>query len=382
MFGSAAEEAERAAIDTPRELGESLIRRRQELDLQELLWSVDAARFAATNEYDRDGFNSPYDWMRVNCHMNSGQVIDRVAVGDQVSQMPDSVQSMLAGEIGFQHLVVICRTADRIKESKTAAPFEETMLLDKAKENTPGRLHHISRHLMHALDVQGYAEEEAEVAELRELKISSGGEGMVSVNGYLDSAGAAVLRKALEPLARKAGKDDRRERKQRLADALVELAAGGKPAQIQVTASVETLMGLAGAPAAEMEFSLPISAKTVERMACDCSVVRVLMGADSAVIDVGQATRKISPAMRRGLNARDGGCRWPGCDRPAYWSEGHHLLHWIKGGPTELDNLVLLCYHHHRKVHEGNWQLVKCDDGRLLTIAPPTRFRPWSRGPD
>jgi len=77
-------------------------------------------------------------------------------------------------------------------------------------------------------------------------------------------------------------------------------------------------------------------------MACDCSVIRVVLGADSAVIDVGQATRKISPAMRRGLNARDGGCRWPGCDRPAYWNQGHHLRHWIKGGPIELDNLVLL----------------------------------------
>jgi hypothetical protein len=212
---------------------------------------------------------------------------------------------------------------------------------------------------------------------------------MVSVKGSLDSAGAAALRaagaaalrKALEPLARKLGKDDKRKRKRRLADALVELATGAKPAQLQVTTSIETLMGLAGSPAAEMQFSLPISAKTVERMACDCSIVRVLLGADSAVIDVGRATRKISPAMRRALNARDGGCRWPGCDRPAYWSEGHHLWHWIKGGPNDLDNLVLLCYHHHRNVHEGGWQVVK-SDGRLLTIPPTTRFRRWSRGPD
>ena len=117
-------------------------------------------------------------------------------------------------------------------------------------------------------------------------------------------------------------------------------------------------------------------------MACDCSVVRVLLAADSSVIDVGRSTRKISSALRRGIKARDGGCRWPGCDRPAYWSEVHHLQHWVNGGPTELGNLVLLCYHHHRKVHEGGWQLVKTDDGRLLTIAPPMRFRPWSRGPD
>jgi len=100
------------------------------------------------------------------------------------------------------------------------------------------------------------------------------------------------------------------------------------------------------------------------------------------VIDVGRSTRKISAGLRRGIKARDGGCRWPGCDRPAYWSEAHHLQHWIRGGATEPDNLVLLCYHHHRKVHEGGWQLVKTDDGHLLTIAPPTRFKLWSRGPD
>jgi hypothetical protein len=296
--------------------------------------------------------------------------------------MPESRQALLAGEIGFQHLVVMARTAEALKESETAQPFEETMVLDQARENTPGRMHHICRHLRHALDAEAYADAEEEVVNLRSLEIKGGGEGMVSVNGFLDSAGAAVLRKALEPLAKKAGKEDKRERKQRLADALVELATGGKPAQLQVTASIETLMGLAGAAAGEMEFSLPISARAVERMACDCSVVRVLLAADSTVIDVGRSTPKVSPAMKRALVARDGGCRWPSCNRKAYFSDAHHLFYWTKGGETKLDNLVLLCYHHHRRVHEGRWQLAKCDDGSLLTIPPPTRFRPWSRGPD
>jgi hypothetical protein len=382
MVALSEEEAALRATCTPEEWGESLIQRRHELDVLELLWSQDAVRFSATNHYDDDGFNSPYDWMRVNCHMNSGQVLDRIAVGEQVEAMPESLQAILAGEIGFQHLVVMARTAEALKGSKTAAPFDETMVLDKARENTPGRLHHICRHLRHALDAEAYAAEEEEIVELRSLEITGGSDGMVSVNGSLDSAGAAVLRKALEPLARKAGKEDKRERKQRLADALVELATGGKPAQIQVTASIETLMGLAGAPAAEMEFSLPISARTVERMACDCSVVRVLLAADSSVIDVGHATPKVSPAMKRALVARDGGCRWPGCNRKAYFSDAHHLFYWTKGGETKLDNLILLCYHHHRRVHEGGWQLIKCDDGRLMTIAPPMSFRSWARGPD
>jgi hypothetical protein len=383
VFGPPVAEAALAVLKTPAELGESLIRRRHELDVQELLWSLDAARFMGTDEHEREGFNSAGDYLRVNCHLSTPQVLDRIDVGQQVEKMPESFQAVMRGEIGFGHLVHIARTAAAVAGSDTAAPFDEAPLLERAKEETVGRLHYTTLHARHALDPQRYAQDEAETVELRSLQIKAGGEGMASISGYLDSAGAAILRKALEPLARKSGKGDHRKRKQRLADALIELASGAKPAEVQVTTSIETLMGLAGAPAAEMEWSLPLSARTVERMACDCNVVRVLLGADSAVIDVGRSTRVISPALRRALAARDGGCRWPGCDRQTSWCEGHHLVHWINGGETEPGNLALLCYRHHRMVHEGGWQLVKCDDGRLRTIRPPASMRSgWARGPD
>src|SRR5436305_13820907 len=125
MLATAEEEVGLRALCTSEELGESLIRRRQELDLLELMWSRDAGRFAATKEYERDGFNSPYDWMRVNCHMNLGQVLDRVSLGEQVSALPDSVQSVLIAQMRFQHSVVISATAGGVKESDTAGPFEE-----------------------------------------------------------------------------------------------------------------------------------------------------------------------------------------------------------------------------------------------------------------
>ena len=386
MFGPAAAEAELALVKTPEELGESLIRRRHELDFQELLWSIDAARFIATDEGDRQGFSSSGDYLRVNCHMTTPQVLDRIDVGQQLEKMPESFQAMMRGEIGFGHLVQMAKTAAALGQSPSAASFDEAPLLERAKEETVGRLHYTCMHVRHSLDPQRYVKDETEMVELRSLEIKAGGDGMTSVSGYLDSAGAAILRKALEPLARKSGKDDRRKRKRRVADALIELACGGKPAQVQVTTSVETLLGLAGAPAAEMDFSLPISASMVERIACDCNVVRVLLAADSSVIDVGRSTRVISAAMRRALTVRDGGCRWPGCDRSGQWCEGHHLLYWTRGGTTELDNLVLLCHRHHRLVHEGGWQLVKCDagqGGQFLALPPPTQLssrRP--RGPD
>ena len=130
-----------------------------------------------------------------------------------------------------------------------------------------------------------------------------------------------------------------------------------------------------------MEFSLPISSKTVERWACDCTMTRVLMQ-DSVVIDVGRAKRVIEGPRRRALNARDRHCMWPGCERPASWSDGHHLVHWLHGGTSDLENLVLLCHRHHRMVHEGDWQLVKTDDGRIVPVPSTVTFGQLPRGPD
>src|SRR5258708_37010872 len=99
------------------------------------------------------------------------------------------------------------------------------------------------------------------------------------------------------------------------------------------------------------------------------------------VIDVGRAKRTISGPARKALNVRDRGCTWPGCERPASWTSGHHLKHWIHGGTNEPPNLTLLCYRHHWNVHEGCWHFVRGDDGRMLTIPRTLTFGPSSRGP-
>src|SRR3989441_12061538 len=154
-------------------------------------------------------------------------------------------------------------------------------------------------------------------------------------------------------LQKRNGKGDDRRLDRRLADGLVEMAHhtldGGALAQrvgqrphLQVTTTLETLLQRCGAPAADLELSVPISARAVERLACDCNVTRMLLNADSQVIDVGRTTRKIRGSTRRALNVRDKGCRWPGCDRAASYTSGHHLKHWIAGGSTDLSNLVLL----------------------------------------
>jgi len=251
--------------------------------------------------------------------------------------------------------------------------YKRQVLLKTACKVTPGKFYYKAQQYRHSVQPKVYAEEQAEQARSNWFSMSAAKDGRFLIEGNLDAVNGAAVRGALEPLARPSGEHDHREYDQRMADALVEIVTHGGQhnVQLQVTSSVETLLGLIGAQGAEMEFSLPVSSKTVERWACDCSVTRVLMQ-DSVVIDVGRSKRVISGPTKRALRARDGHCVWPGCDRPASWSDGHHLVHWIHGGTSDLDNLVLLCHRHHRMVHEDNWQIAKTDDGRVMAVAPST----------
>jgi hypothetical protein len=359
-------------------LRERLIQRRRVIDLQEVAFARDAAELAAGNAWEEDGSVSAIDWLRFNCHMTAGAAANAVAVGECLEQLPESHQAVVDCEIGFAHLAVMARTAEALDDH-----FDEKVLVEKAKENSPGKFFYICHHARHAFDPKQYAAEQAEQVEQRRLKLSTWMDGSLLISGQLDPVGGAALLSKIVPLARKSGPDDDRCLEKRNADALVELASGeGSQAQIQVTSSLETLLGLVGAPAGEMEFSLPISSKTVERLACDCSVTRILLDSDSMVIDVGRAKRTVSGPARKALNVRDRGCTWPGCERPVSRTAGHHIRHWIHGGTNEPNNLTLLCHRHHWMVHEGRWQIVRGDDGRMLTIPPPVSFGPPSRGPD
>jgi hypothetical protein len=206
-------------------------------------------------------------------------------------------------------------------------------------------------HVRHAHDAQAFLVEQAEDVEYRTLEVRTGEEGVEFLNGYFDRVGGATIRTAFDVLARPAGSHDERSRGHRYADALVELAercldagvlprvAGQRP-HLHVTTTVETLAGTPGAPAGVLDGAGPIAGATVQRLACDASVTRVVMGPDSVVLDVGRTRRLPSVPTRRALHARDSGCVWPGCDRTAGWTAAHHITHWAQGGATELDNLV------------------------------------------
>ena len=199
------------------------------------------------------------------------------------------------------------------------------------------------------------------------------------IDGILDAVGGAALKAAIDSLAGRLGPDDERTPAQRRADSLVELAQhamdegrlprrNGVRPHITMTTTLEGLRNEVGVPPAEVEHAMPVSTRTLERIACDATISRILLS-DSVVTDVGRATRVVSGPTRRALGARDRGCRWPGCGRQVGWTHAHHLEFWGRGGKTKLSNLVLLCYFHHRLVHEGGWQVLKV--GRELRFLPP-----------
>src|SRR5712692_2887953 len=369
---------------TQEQIGHELVELRQVGDLIELEFSDLASEFDSTDEYDLQGFDSAISWIKEICHMSGGAAADRVCAGHQLQRLSQSEDAVLEGRIGFAHFVLLARTAAAI-----GGRFDETRLLQKASELSVKRFRNSCLHARHAANPEGFVNEEKEGVEARSLTLTTAEDGVVLVQGILDKVGGAALRTALEPLAKRAGKGDHRKLDRRLGDALVDLSMHAldnglvpQRTHLQVTSSLETLLGLSEAPAAEMESSLPISAKAVERLACDCSVTRILLDSDSTVIDVGRAKRVVSGPQSKALKVRDRGCIWPGCDRPATWTSAHHVVHWIHGGATDLSNLFLLCYRHHWMVHEGDWQIVRTDDGRFLTIPPVMSFGPRSCGPD
>jgi hypothetical protein len=122
----------------------------------------------------------------------------------------------------------------------------------------------------------------------------------------------------------------------------------------------------------ELDDGPALALDTARRLSCDATIVGLVEAADGEPLDIGRKTRSIPPPLSRALKARDGGCRFPGCDRTRF-TEGHHVKHWANGGETRLRNLVTLCGYHHRLVHEGCYGITTTDDGLFRFTRPDGR---------
>ena len=327
-----------------------------------------------------DGAITAVSWISRTCGMSVTSAADRLCVGTELESLPKIAAAMSSGEISYQSASVLCHLREQLGDKRGL--FDEEEMLGYARQFSVFHLRMLCRAARHAADPDGFFNDAEENYSRRRLHISLMSDGMHAIDGVLDPEVGSALRTALDSLAKKRGPEDDRSHSQRMHDALGEVVhhamdegklprRNGVRPHVTVTTTLEGLKNEFGAPPADLELSLPISTKTLERITCDSTISRVLL-ADSMVIDVGRATRVTSAPRRRALRVRDRGCRFPGCDRPANWTNPHHIIAWTRGGPTNLANAVLLCYYHHRLVHEGGWQVIKV--GREFRFLPPERM--------
>lgn len=200
----------------------------------------------------------------------------------------------------------------------------------------------------------------------RGLFIRSGPAGMTEYRLLADPEAAAVLDATLAALSAPrpgpAGEPDPRSPARRRGDALVDLVRrgaactedtalpGAAKAHVVVTIGLQALLeGLAGAGVTAT--GQVLAPGTVRRMACDAGILPLVLGTEGSPLDLGRTARLFTPTQRAALAHRDGGCSFPGCTRPPAWCDAHHIIHWLYGGLTNLDNGALLCPSHHTHVH-------------------------------
>jgi Domain of unknown function (DUF222)/HNH endonuclease len=368
---------------------------------------------------------STASWLRNRLHLGTNAASSAVRTARALFGGPlkRTAQALCDGELSAAHASALAHGTSDLPDQVAAEA--EPVLVAAARRLDPPRLRRVIAHLQQATDPDG-ADAQAERRHGRRgLWVAPTVEGMVALQGLLEPEAGHTLLAALEPLARPASADDERSGDQRRADALTELArrnleagqlpqTGGVRPQLTVVVDLDSLLGRPGALGGELGWAEPLSPEACRRLACDSALTRVLVtrqasdprpaddgggaaglaarlqaamallppvlgGAVSQPLDVGRASRGITPAQRSALAVRFGGCVFPACDRPLAWCEGHHLVSWLDGGPTDLANLALLCRQHHRAIHEGGWQLIRGPDGRFTATPPHRRPRPHRR---
>jgi hypothetical protein len=345
-------------------------------------------------EFDRrrgwwDGrLRSCAHWLNFKCGLNLGAAREKLRVAHALEKLPRIAASMARGQLSYSKVRAMSRVAD--------TSTEEYFLMIALH----GTAHHVEtlvRHFRRTLQVEELARE-ARQQENRHLRYWYDEDGSLVFKGRLPAPAGAALINALDAAMEVLPPSDIDEqwsetaahRPTRRADALTLVAESfmeNGPAnisaadryQVVVHVEAETLREDA-AGRCDIEHGPSVSAETARRLACDASMVRIVENQKGDVLDVGRKTRTIPAAIRRALNSRDMGCRFPGCTHSRY-VDAHHVRHWSQGGETKLGNLVTLCRFHHRYVHEesmtiqrqfdGTWRFLNAD-GSDFEIIPPS----------
>lgn len=399
-----------------------LVAMRRTLDRLEGLWMAASAEFDRSGERQATGHSSFVSWLRDRCRLAPSEATGRAAVAHSLVEGTMTARAIRDGLITWRHAQVIGSTLPKIPDDRRDEA--EQLLVDEASRLDPGQLRRAADRLLHCFDRERADELAVRRLERRGLSVAETFDGMVSVNGLLDPITGATLLTALSARTkpRPAGADhgdghgstsgpalggpsrDTRTPAQRRADALGEICAewltlgdtgvvGGVRPHLSVIVERDTLASRdlsafeeqrgddpqvrnqrepsRGLEPAQLSWVGPITASEAQMIGCDSVVSRIVMSGPSQVLDVGRATRTISPALRRAVAARDRTCAGPGCHRLPEQCDVHHIVFWENGGETTLSNTVLLCRYHHRMVHLQHWRVTMDTTGRR-SLEPPS----------
>lgn len=370
--------------------------------LTELRARVDSLHLDLVRQIDERGVatvspvaTTPEGFLRTACLVDAGQARRDVAAARATAPgmtLEPFGNALARGEGSRAHLDVAVRCLDAIPESVSSRPGASGRIVEflqqAATDAGPVAMKQTARQLLGRLVPEREDRFDPDAHQRRFLDLHTDDTGMVVGAFQLDAVTGASLRTALDhhgaPTVGADGEPDTRTARQRRADGLghvCETALGvatprrGERPRIVVHATMAQLAGTS-AGLAFLENGDPLSTAATGRLACDAVIQRVVEGACAGPLDLGRASRLVTLAQRRALEARDTGCVIPGCGAQASWCDAHHLVPWSAGGPTDLDNLCLLCPGHHTAVHAGSWQ-VSVSDGELVVVPPrwvdPTR---------
>ena len=333
------------------------------------------------------GFRSCAAWLSWRVGLDLGAARERVRVARALGTLPLLAQALGRGELSYAKVRALTRVA---------TPETEGRLLGVGRAGTAAHVERIVRG-WRCVDRRAEAREAAQRHRNRALRVYQDEDGMVVVRGRLEPEVGALLMQALAA-ARETLYQRGRDRSvavghgnvsaetpsmaHRQADALALLAetalhheldpgAPGERYQVVVHVDAPVLADPDQPGQSVLEDGARVPAETSRRLACDASRVVMRHDEQGRVVEIGARTRTIPPALRRALQHRDSGCRFPGCS--VRFGQGHHLRHWAHGGPTTLSNLALLCHRHHRAVHEEGFQVAREADGELRFRRPDGR---------
>ncbi|MDA3645596.1 HNH endonuclease [Saccharopolyspora indica] len=365
------------------------------------------------------GARSTQVWLKTLLNIDGQDATTRVriatattapAVGDDAGtdttaepttvDLPATGEALAEGVISLEHARVISRCLTRLPENTQHRAAEiERLLVENACRQCPRDLAKLADRIRYMIDTDGAVTDERAQFESRELHYATARDGMLVIKARLDRETGAKFVTALRPLAaprpESDGVKDPRTVGQRNADGLSTLLdlvldtdgmprTGGQKPHLTVTIDYtdlknqlptsnggENAVGGAGMLEGTGQY---LSPQTIRRIACDCEVLPMVMGGDSLPLDVGASQRTAPTHIRAALLVRDGVCAFPECDHPAGTPQAHHIVHWVDGGPTSVENMVMLCAHHHRTIHNHHWD-IELQRGRPM-FTPPASVDP------